>query len=235
MQDFQSSLMPPTLIDQAERNLLGFIATYSDSMPLAIDQNRVIRYCDPRLRALLEYGWQEELVNEEGVLIDALLPPDPPDLREWHAGAIAHWFSKAPRILEMHSRRPVPIMTKHGNIYHALIKLVPYEPIEQGRRPLLDKPRYHRFGVAFITLLPRSWSEPVYAAPSPIPADRIKGQSPELATESRAPNTPDIAPRGTAPLVERRIEANARGYEPYFPRNWADPRSPGLPPAQRRG
>lgn len=214
MADF-SALLSPALVEQAERDFLNFIAAHSDSMALAIDERRVIRYCNHRLRALLEYGWHGDLVKEDGsaVLIDDLLPPDPPDLREWHAGAIAHWFQDAPRVLEMHSRRPVKIMTRRGNAYYALIKLVPFELQEHGRRPLLDKPRYHRFGVAFVTLLPRSWTEPPHAEyqqSAPIPADRASGQLADPSTQGRPPFQSDRPARTGPPFPPGRTPSDTR-------------------------
>ena len=186
MTDF-AGLMPPMLVDQAERNLLSFIAAHSDSMPIAIDQDRVIRYCDPRLREILGYGWQEEIVNG-ATLIDKLLPPDP-QLQAWHVQMISRWFA-APRPLAMHDRGPLPIMTKRGDVYSALVKLVGYEPLEQGRRPLLDQPKYYRFAMAFVTILPRSWEPRHYAEPEQpanVPLGRPAIQSAEPSAGGRPP------------------------------------------------
>jgi hypothetical protein len=152
-------LLPPMFVDQAERIFLNFVSAHSDSMPLAIDQNRIIRYCDPRLREMLGYGWQSEVVNGS-TLVDILLPQE---LRAWHAKIIAQWWTD-PRALSMHERGPLPLMTKRGAVYSALVKLIMYEPQEPGRRPLLDDPIYRKYAVAFITLLPAAWSRYMHPA-----------------------------------------------------------------------
>lgn len=189
--------MPPVFVDQAERNLLGFISANSDSMPLAINQDRVICYCDQRLRELLGYGWHEELVNGT-TLVDVLLPQE---LRAWHAKIISQWFS-APRPLAMHTRGPLPIMTKQGSVHSALVKLVAYEPVEQGRRPLFDKPIFYKYAFAFCTLLPRSWDRYVnsgqqsqFSAPD-FPAGGASNDPPGPSAGGFPPKPSDSEARG---------------------------------------
>jgi len=142
-------------VNQASSEIISFFNQNSDSMPLVICSQRIIRYINPRLRSLLGYGWQSNLVNGQ-TTIDALVPPD---FRAEHAELIARWFGY-PQVLDMHSRGPIPIITADRKILRALIKLVPYEPREKSLRPVLDTPIFHQFGVAFITLLPRSWDRP---------------------------------------------------------------------------
>lgn len=195
-----AAIMPPMLVDQAERSLMTFTAAHSDSMPLAINQDRIICYCDPRLREMLGYGWHEELVNGT-TLVDVLLPQE---LRAWHAKVIAQWFAE-PEILDMHSRGPLPIMTKRGSIYSALVKLVPFEPEEQGRRPLLDKPAFYKFAVAFVTLLPRSWDRYVNAAQF----------SATNMGPGRAPSHPPGSTAGGLPPIGSNSEARRISDPPY--------------------
>lgn len=220
--------LPPAFVDQAERELLGFVAAHSDSMPIAIDRDRVIRYCDQRLRMILGYGWMAEIVNG-ATLIDVLLPPE---LRAWHAEAIERWFT-APRILDMHSRGPLPIMAKFGAVYSALVKLVPYEPTEQGRRPLYDQPRYHHFAIAFVTILPRSWEPYGYTVPVQseqppnVHAGGASGRPPEPATGGRQAQPADNAARGIPPIPPGGSAPYPRMDEPNFERNWPDVRSSG--------
>lgn len=154
-----NTMMPPVFVDQAERHFIAFCQAQTDSMPLVIDSKRIIRRCAPRLLEMLGYGWQSDLVNGR-TPVDVLLPPQ---YHSWHAEIIARWFSM-PATLDMHSRGPLPIMTRSGQIHSALVKLVPYEPEMMGRLPLHDEPVYHRYAVAFITLLPRSFDRYVNAA-----------------------------------------------------------------------
>jgi PAS domain S-box-containing protein len=205
-------------INQATSEIISFFVTNSDSMPIVIDHNRVIRYCNPKLRELLGYGWQGDLVNGQ-TLIDELVPRD---FREQHARLISNWF-RYPGILQMHERAPIPVVTIEGRILQALIKLVPYEPREKGLRPIFDTPRFYPFGVAFITLLPESWKrhDAAIRRPASDHDGGASGQGPEhSAYRGEAGARPPASrgnyqppPRGSA--IDPALGADAdRGYRP---------------------
>lgn len=187
-----TGLMPPIFVDQAERHYVSFCQAHSDSMPIVVDNKRIIRRCDPRLREMLGYGWQSDIENGRTPM-DVLLPPQ---YHSWHAELFMRWFS-APRILDMHSRGPLPIMSRDGQVHSALVKLVPYEPELQGRLPLLDEPVYHRYAAAFVTLLPRSFDRYVNAA---YPAGLSDASPGGVAVDTqRAPGGDNSAQRPNRP------------------------------------
>lgn len=193
-------------INQVTSEVISFFVTNSDSMPMVIDHRRVIRYCNPRLREILGYGWQADLVNGN-TLIDALVPPD---FREEHAQLITAWF-RDPEVLHMHARAPLPVMARDGRRLAALIKLVPYEPREKSLRPIFDTPIFYPLGVAFITLLPESWRR--YDTSACWSATDHHGGAPGQSPEHPA----DRRPTGTGP-------AEARGdYQPPARRSTLDP------------
>ena len=226
-------LMPQIFVDQAERSLIGFIAAYSDSMPVIIDQKRIIRYIDNRLRALLGFGWQSEIING-CTKIDILLPEEH---HSFHNQAIDNWFKHDPVILDMHARGPLPLVTKQGKTHLALVKLVPLELEKQGLRPIFDddENRFARFAAAFVTILPPAWSRYAQSKPqhadvghgggfsgtTPLGPGRAFGDVPQAQqARGEASGDPRQLP-GPAKGNPTGPEQDSRLSQLYVERNWA--------------
>ena len=129
-----------------------FFEKNSDSLPVIIDRERVILYCNPKLRELLGYGWQADIVNGT-TTIDVLIPSD---FQVEHAALIERWFQR-PVALDMHVRGALPLITAGGHTLRALVKLVPYELSPQLKAG--SSSNYRALGVAFVTLLPVAWGD----------------------------------------------------------------------------
>lgn len=72
----------------ARGEAFSFLLEHGPQHALVIDDAGIIRYCDPRLRKRIGYGWQGELVNGEtpfAVLV-------PPRVRADHSKWLDTWF-----------------------------------------------------------------------------------------------------------------------------------------------